>query len=176
MLNIIWAVEKKKNHDLVGVTLFFTGLILLLIPHQNITGAVIGFSANFSMLNYIGVFFILVSAILFAATPSGLEKITLKSSIHSNTRLKRLAEDATNNQRIQQEIDHLAYELKRGNLEAGLGTPGHLSKTDVFYLRGRNGGRLYYRKAGYGYEIVGKSSKGRNQDQVIEEIEKAYSH
>jgi hypothetical protein len=101
--------------------------------------------------------------------------ITLSSSIKDNPSLLRLTEDAVNDQAIERELNNLIKQLSRGNFEAGLGRPGHISGTSVFYLRGRNGGRLYYRKTGENqYQIVAKSAKGRNQDQVINKIKDDY--
>lgn len=112
---------------------------------------------------------------------SGLEKeIKLRSAINKNKGLLRLAKVATSNESVQEEIDHLIYELNKGNLEAGIGKPGHINGTDIFYLRGDAGARLYYHKVGESkeymlFEIVGKSKKGRNQDQVIRKLKEYYT-
>ena len=87
-----------------------------------------------------------------------------------------LAEEATNDQKIQRGIDHLAYELAKGNLEVGLGKPGHIEDTNIFYLRARNGARLYYRQTADGYEIVGKSKKGKNQEKTITALKEYYEN
>ena len=88
----------------------------------------------------------------------------------------RLTQEATRNQDVQRELDHLEREMQKGNFEAGLGHPGHIEGTDIYYLRGRNGGRLYYHKVGkFYYEIVGKSGKGINQQQVIDKLHDIYS-
>lgn len=39
---------------------------------------------------------------------------------------------------------------------------------DIFYLRGRNGGRVFLRERADGYlEILAKADKGNEQDRVI---------
>lgn len=141
-------------------------------------GAVIGISIlNSSGVYFLGIFFILISYILFLAAQSELEKkLKLTSSIKEDNIMKRLAEETAENQQVKREIDHLVYELSKGNLEAGLGHPRHIKGTNIFYLRGRNGGRLYYRKTQEGYETVGKSGKGRIQDRVIERLKELYSN
>lgn len=103
-----------------------------------------------------------------------MEKLILTTALESHPRLLRLAEEARKNERVKRELDHLKKELGKGNLEAGLGHPGHIHGTPVSYLRGRNGGRLYFRRTQHGYEIVGESGKERNQDQVIRALEETF--
>jgi hypothetical protein len=163
----------------ISIITFVAGIFLLINSQSNITGAVIGISGSVnSILNsFLGILFIVSSIVLFATTHSELEKITLSSSIKKSPPLLRLTQDAVRNQTVERELNHLIKELSKGNFEAGLGHPGHISGTDVYYLRGRNGARLYYHKIGeHNYEIVAKSAKGRNQDQVIDKIEKAYGN
>lgn len=91
--------------------------------------------------------------------------------IKKNQSILRLTEDAIQNQAVERELNHLIKELSKGNFEAGLGYPGHVEGTDVYYLRGDHGARLYYHKIGESsYEIVAKSTKGRNQNQVINKL------
>lgn len=106
-------------------------------------------------------------------TPVKTQLFPLTSAI-KKTGFRNLAEQATKDQSIKRELDHLTLQLSRGNLQAGLGTPGHIDGTDIFYLRGRNGGRLYYHKQGSGYQILAKSGKGDNQDQVINKLRTLY--
>ncbi len=74
------------------------------------------------------------------------QSIILTSSIDRDRGLVRLTEDAASDQTIQRDLNKLANELMKGNFEAGLGAPGHVTGTDIFYLRSRNGARLYYRQ------------------------------
>jgi len=106
------------------------------------------------------------------------KKIVLSSSVKKDNTLLRLAREATKNQTVQRELNHLILELSKGNFEAGLG-PGHIKKTDVYYSRGDHGARLFYRKIGEDenniyIDIVGYSAKGRNEDKVINKLIEIY--
>lgn len=171
---------KNKTIKLtIRAVTFLIGIFLLINFQSNITGAVIGVSASTnSILNsFLGVLFIASSMILFAATHSELEKITLSSAIKKSPPLLRLTQDAVRNQTVERELNHLVKELSKGNFEAGLGHPDHIGGTGVFYLRGDRGARLYYHKIEENsYEIVAKSAKGRNQDQVINKLKEIYGN
>ncbi len=100
-------------------------------------------------------------------------QIVLTSSISKDNSLVRLAEDAAVDQSVQRGLDHLTGEISKGNF---VGRVRHLEGTDVFYLGHDSGARVYYRQIGPNqYEIVAKSAKGRNQDQVINRLQKLYS-
>lgn len=152
------------------------GFLLLFSSGIGITGAVIGSASAGNLNSLLGFLFLTVGVLLFAAERASLEKLVITNSIGAQKSLQKLAEKALRNQTIEREINHLIKELSKGNFEAGLGRPRHVDGTPVFYIGGRNGGRLYYRRVGQNsYEIVAKSGKGRNQDQVIEQLKQLYS-
>jgi len=62
-------------------------------------------------------------------------------------------------------------ELLKGNENPGLGSK-NLFK-EVYYLRGRNGARIFYRKTAIGFEILGKADKA-NEQTVINILKKLY--
>jgi hypothetical protein len=65
----------------------------------------------------------------------------------------------------QREADDLVERYLAGNHNPGIGTK-HL-EGDIYYLRGRNGGRVFYRETAEGYmEVLGKADKS-NEDRVI---------
>lgn len=172
-------LKKKTIRLTISAVTFVMGIFLLINSQSNITGAFIGASAstNSVLSSLLGFLFVISSVVLLATAHSELEKITLSSAIKKSPPLLRLTQDAVRNQTVERELNHLVKELSKGNFEAGLGYPGRISGTDVFYLRGRNGARLYYHKIGEeSYEIVAKSTKGRNQDQVIDKIEEIYGN
>ncbi len=172
-------VKKKSVKLTISAILFTVGIFMLVNSQSNITGAFLGVTTlPSSFINsFFGIIFILSSILLFATTHSGLEKITLSSAINKSPALLRLTEDAARNQKVGRELNHLVKELSKGNFKAGLNHPGHINGTNVYYLRGHGGARLYYHKTGeYSYEIVAKSAKGRNQDQVICKLEKLYKN
>ena len=137
---------------------------------------VLGFSLSTKFIDFSFIPLLLFSGLLAAIfiILSLEKKISFTSKIKKNSSLKNLAEDASKNESVQRELDYLVLELSKGNLHAGLGRPGHLEGTDVYYLRGRNGGRLYYHKTKDGYEILAKSGKGSNQEKVINKLLEAY--
>lgn len=172
-------IKKKDINRILSAILFISGLFLLINPQLNVTGAFLGVpesTANF-FSSLIGTIFIVLGIVLSTTTHSGLEIITLSSAIKKHQPILRLTKAAIRDQTVERELNHLIKELSKGNFEAGLGQPGHIEGTDIFYLRGRNGGRLYYHQiADDNYEIVAKSAKGRNQDQVISKIKGIYGH
>jgi len=165
----------NKTVKLALSAVFLAAGIFMFSPYQKITGSFIGSLSSGSITNsFLGIVFLIASVLLVAAH-SNLEKITLTSAIKKSSALLKLTKDAVENQKVQKELDHLVKELTKGNFEAGLGKPGHIKGTDISYLRGRNGARLYYHKTGKKhYEIVAKSSKGRNQNQIISKIRELY--
>ncbi len=172
-------LDKKTTKLTIGVITFIIGIFMLINSQSNITGASIGIAAstNSFLSSFLGVMSIVSSIILFAPTHFGLEKILLSSAIKRSPPLLRLAQDAVRNETVERELNHLVKELSKANFEAGLGHPGHIEGTGVYYLRGRNGGRLYYHRIGEdSYEIVAKSAKGTNQNQVINKIGKTYGN
>lgn len=168
---------------LASFAIFLFGVFILLDTNGAITGAFIG--TNDSIGNEIvGLYAILVSCFLLATASSDLEKILVKSVVKKDKALVGLAEEAANSEQVRRELDHLVKELSKGNLEAGRGRPGHLKGTGISYLRGRNGGRLYYHQIDdtviksekyKTYEIVGYSGKRHNQDKVITKLLEKYS-
>ena len=142
------------------------------------TGAAISTSIDTSIGFFAGMA-LLVGGIGLILAKGNLEeavkerKIVLTSSIRDNDSLQKLAIEAANDQSVQRGLNGLVRELSKGNLEAGLGRPGHINGTNIFYLRARNGARLYFQETENGYNTVGKSSK-TNQQQVINALKKIY--
>jgi hypothetical protein len=93
-----------------------------------------------------------------------------EKNIFSFTIIKQ-AEKAGENQQIQNEMNHLIYEFLNGNNNPGIGNK-NLFK-DICYLRGRNGGRVFYRIKNGGIEILAKSNKG-NEQNVINILKNLY--
>ena len=83
----------------------------------------------------------------------------VKSSIKSNDGLVKEANKLSG--RIQDEVNSLIKSFIGGNTNPGIGTK-HLVN-DVYYLRGRNGARVFYRMINGTMEIPGKAYKGNEQ-------------
>lgn len=171
-------MSKKTIIRILGFLALAAGVFFLINSQLSFTGAFLG-ARNITNIAsfFLGVMFLFLDIILFSSSTLPLEKaVTLTSSIKKHPSILRLTQDAVKNQEVQRELDHLGRELQKGNFEAGLGHPGHIEGTDIYYLRGRNGGRLYYHKIGkFYYEIVAKSGKGVNQEQVIDKLRGIYS-
>lgn len=169
----------RKICFFLGLVAFLAGIFLLIRSEINPLGAVIGITAlNYSQIPLAGIFLLVISVILFFVGKGTLEeKIKVTSSIDKDPALVRLAARATRNETIQRDMDHLLVELQKGNLTPGFGRPGHVEGTDIFYLRGSEGARLFYRQTAYGYEVVGKangSGKKNNEASVIQKLEELY--
>ena len=93
------------------------------------------------------------------------------SKIGENTNLVKEAEKAGKNQQVQNEMNHLINEFLSGNSNPGIGSK-NLFK-DICYLRGRNGGRVFYRMTNGTMEILAKANKG-NEQNVINILKKLY--
>jgi uncharacterized membrane protein len=166
---------------ILSLILFLAGILFLVNSQSNITGAVVGVSVLSPLINsIIGFILIISSGFLFMANSGG--KRDLEFIITTNITdkaLQRYAKKALKNQQVKREMEHLEEELKKGNLEAGLGRPGHVNGTDINYMRGENGARLFYRRIGENtYQIVGKASgvqKKGNETQVYNKLIELYT-
>ena len=95
----------------------------------------------------------------------------VKSKINESDSLIKEANQLSG--RIQSEADDLIQQFAKGNTNPGLGSK-HLSK-DIYYLRGRNGVRVFYQynaKQDAMY-ILGKASKA-NEQKVINLVLKTF--
>tara|TARA_Y100000310_G_C20683871_1_gene817722 strand:- start:1701 stop:2186 length:486 start_codon:yes stop_codon:yes gene_type:complete len=155
-----------------GLGLFFMilGVALLFNSFPGLTGYVVftGFSERVSGIA--GFVLLALGIFVLVILKSG---IRLESAIHNDEGLVRLAKESTRNEAVKKEMNHLQEELGKGNFQAGIGKPGHVDGTSIFYLRGYNGARLFYRQIREGYEIVGKSDK-RTEERVIHKLQEIY--
>ncbi len=98
------------------------------------------------------------------AIPVQFKKYKVSSWIGRDKKLVKLAEEATKDDRIQDEINQLVIRFADGNEQASYGTTplGH----GYWELRGSYGGRVILKKINSNtVAIVGKSSKkGRNNE------------
>ena len=169
-------MTKKKRRKILSLIMFITGTIFLINAELNITGAFLGFKNMTILLSFLlGIMFLFLSIVIFSTASLALEGRVISSSIKSHPSILKLTQEAVKSPIIEREMNHLIEELYKGNFEAGLGHPGHIEGTKIHYLRGRNGARLYYRRRGEdNYEVVAKSAKGRNQEQVIDKLKEIY--
>lgn len=169
---------KKKRGKILSLIMFIAGTIFLINAELNITSAFLGFKNMTVLLSFfIGIMFLFLSIVIFSTASLSLENRVMKlsSSIKSHPSILRLTQEAVKSPIIERELNHLIEQMYKGNFEAGLGAPGHIEGTKIHYLRGRNGARLYYKRSGENdYEIVAKSAKGRNQEQVIDKLKEIY--
>ncbi|RTE10629.1 RHS repeat-associated core domain-containing protein [Paenibacillus whitsoniae] len=93
------------------------------------------------------------------------------SLIKNEIGLVKAAEKMGKNQMVQKEADELVAKFLSGNTNPGLGTK-NLFK-DIYYLRGDEGARVFYRMANGEMQILAKSSKA-NEDKVIKILTDIY--
>jgi len=166
-------MTKKEVYSILSFILFLLGILFILNLNADITSAAIGITFGYIQNTFIGIVFLVISTILFIHEKLKLEEIKLISRIHEDKTLERLAEEATRNQEVQEDLDHLIYELKRGNPKPGM-EPEYIKGVGTEF-RTRSGARLYVKEIEGGYEILAKSGKGRNQEKVIKRLKEIYS-
>ena len=69
-------------------------------------------------------------------------------------------------QAAEKDVNHLIEQLSLGNNSPGIGTTRVKGLKNVSESRGRNEGRVYFRKKNEKFEVLGKSNKD-NQKTVI---------
>ncbi|MFH1425133.1 MAG: DUF308 domain-containing protein [archaeon] len=153
----------------LGVVFILFGIALMFNSFQGLEGYVVFEGTDVVFGYFFGVVFILVGVVLLMVAKK-FHKIT--SRIESDSTLMRLTKDAVTNQDVQRDINHLTNELYRGNMNPGIGTRKLFG--NISYLRGRLGGRVFYRSKPGGYEILAKASKA-NEDSVIGRLVDIYS-
>jgi putative component of toxin-antitoxin plasmid stabilization module len=125
--------------------------------------------------NLIFVAFFFIGVFLFtreeSKTKNKLEKIVISSKVKEDPTLLRLARETGENQDAAKDINHLIFQLKKGDKSPGLGTKPVFK--GVYELRAKNGGRVYYQRVGNKYEILAYSDKD-NQPQVINRLVELY--
>lgn len=89
--------------------------------------------------------------------------------IENYTSLSKTASTLSGN--LQNESDDLIKQFRNGNKNPGIGTK-HLVD-DIYYLRGKKGARVFYRMKNGTMEILGKATKG-NEDDVIKLVTKLF--
>jgi len=154
---------------LLGFVFLFFGAVIF-FSNFSITGAVIGTSTSNNFFSFISITFFLVGvALIFAG---GIENKVIGSRVKKDPLLLRVAEDIGEKDSISRDVNHLIAELNKGNTNPGIGTK--TVSTGLYELRGRNGGRVYYRESQKGkYEILGYSDKA-SQNRVINRLKKLY--
>jgi len=159
-----------KKIRLLGFILGFLGAVIFL-SNFSVTGAVIGISPTNNFFSFLSITFSLIGGFLILV--GGIEKKVIGSRVKEDPLLSRIAEEIEKKKDgIYRDITHLIEQLNNGNTNPGIGTKAISS--DLYELRGRNGGRVYYRKIGDDkYEIVGYSDKA-TQTKIINRLKRLY--
>lgn len=152
--------------------MFFIGIIITLITEISLTGAVVGVRDANQFVGLTGFAVIFLGVILMITSENLEKRIKVTSHIRDQV-LIRKSKETTENQKVEKEMNHLIKELIKDNLQAGIGKPEHIAGTDIYYMRGKRGARLFYRKTNYGYDIVGKAAK-KNEYGVKDRIIQLY--
>lgn len=90
--------------------------------------------------------------------PGEVRPKKISSIIDADSGLIRLAEQACNNQKVQDSINHLQEELAKGNNNPGIHKK--YLRNNIWEHRALKGGRLYTREIGDKVVILAKSGKG----------------
>jgi hypothetical protein len=99
--------------------------------------------------------------------------IEIESKIKEDSRLVKIAEAAGKDQKIQQDLNSLAEQLRLGNKSPGTGTKPLFK--GVKEARARSEAQLYFREKNGKIEILVKSNKSpKDQKDVIRILRKKY--
>ena len=159
-------MNKRK---ILGFVFIFLAVVTA-ISNARTTGAFIGTTLSNS-LSLVSVVLFLVGGFLILSEK--LENRVTRSRVKEDPLLLKVAEDIGRKEPVKRDINHLIEMLNKGDTNPGIGT--RTIAPNIFELRARNGGRVYYRKVGKEeYEILGYSDKDK-QDRVISRIKKLYS-
>jgi len=168
-------MRKKRLMRIVGISIFAFGILNFINYDLSMTGAVLGTSTKVSARFFISLAISILGLAIFSTANLQNRIAEIHSSIKEHPPLLRLTQQAVKNQDVEREMNHLIKELTLGNMQAGLGAPGHIEGTTIHYLRGRNGARLFYIQNGINeYTIVAKASKA-NEPQVIDRLKELYT-
>ncbi len=158
-----------KKISLLGFILIFIGLIIFIF-NSSLTGAVIGISSLNNFFNFFSIIIFIIGIGLILR--GGIEERLIISKVKEDPLILRIARDIGGKDSISRDVNHLISELNKGNTNPGIGTK--TISRGLYELRGRNGGRVYYRNRGKeGYEILGYSDKG-SQRKVINRLKELY--
>lgn len=148
--------------------IFVVLAVAIFLFNIEITGAVIGSAA--SNLRSLAALVLFIRGLMLINL--GIGDRVIDSLVKQDPLLFRVAEKVGEKQSISRDINHLIKELNKGNTNPGVGTKT-VSK-GIYELRGRSGGRVYFRKAGRKkYELLGYSDKN-TQSKVINRLKKLY--
>ena len=171
-----------QKERVLCVLFFALSVFFLLDSEVALTGAFLGESLSASSsLGFSILLFIAALLVVPSEKSEPLEKrIVITSTLKhaGNERLRKLAELSAKNQDAKRDMDHLIYELSKGNLNPGIHNK-YLPGTDVRYARGKKGGRIFYRRIDSEnqntprYEVIGKSNK-HYENNVIDILLRKY--
>ena len=163
---------------ILGYLSLILSIILILNSQRNLFGIYLspgGISEYISLIAGL-VFLIVGIALMFATVRREEDEEPFSIRYGIETYLQRDSIKSRENDKIRIGLDRLRAELEKGNFEAGVGKPGHVEGTSVFYLRHNNGARLFYiRTSKNEYRIIGESGK-KNESRVINRIKEHYKN
>jgi hypothetical protein len=84
--------------------------------------------------------------------------------------LQRLAYQAIGDQKVEREAENLIAQYLKGNTNPGIGTK-RLPSSDIYYLRGRGGARVFFRIKDNYFVTLGIASKC-NEENVINAVQR----
>lgn len=160
----------------ISLVLFFCGIGFLLESFGSFDAYVVLEYFPKEDIRIFGITLTLIGGLIFLkeSVKNGLENKVVSSKVKSDTHLLKIAKSVGRREDITRDINHLIHELNRGNTNPGIGTQ-HISE-GIYELRGRNGGRVFYREIeGDKFEILAYSDKEK-QAKVIDYLRNKYGH
>jgi len=160
-----------RKTRLIGLILVFFAVFIFSYGFS-LSGAVIGLSSKINFFNFVSIAFFITGVFLILI--KGIENRIVESRVKQDSLLLKVAENVGAKDSISRDINHLLSELNKGHINPGLGTKAIHGASGIHELRGRNGGRVYFRKISRErYEILGYSDKS-NQEKVINRLRELY--
>ncbi len=161
--------------NMIKILVIVFGLVLIANSFvMKITGNVVSEDINFGS-SILGILFVAVGIGLILS--EGESKLV--SVVKKDPTLYRIASELYGKQKVQRDINHLLEQLDRGNENPGIGTKKLFGS--INYLRGRGGGRVFYRPFKDKYEILAYAigtgaggGKHQSERKVISRLEKLY--
>ncbi|MFB6246028.1 MAG: hypothetical protein ABEI74_00335 [Candidatus Pacearchaeota archaeon] len=179
-----------KRGLLASYALLFAGFTLISLSAGSsiVTGNAVFNQVSGSIASFVGLVFVGASLGLFLAE-GGLEQ-EVENGYHvgpynpsfPNKKIEKISKKVDKKPQVKKEIDSLANKLYEGNTNAGRGTKRLFS--NVYYMRGDTGARLFYLDKGdnsyevLGYAYGGGQGKGKDKSerQIISALENLHDN
>ena len=150
---------QKRGRKAISIILFAASMFFLLDSGAALAGAFIGVTLPVSLSFGFSILFFIAGLMTLPSSEPQSQRNRLQISISDST-LERITEKSMRDQKAKRDAEHLIDQFNAGNDHPGLGKVGHIEGTPIFYLRGRQEGRVFYSRTGANsYNIVAITNK-----------------